>query len=84
MQMKGDTMETKFNPNSIRILRQALSLTQEEFASKLGKSFSKQMVSQWENSFQIPSVLTLLAIVNTFEVPFDIFFDQTAKGGPAP
>jgi len=74
-------MKRKFNPNSIRILRQALSLTQEEFASKLGKSFSKQIVSQWENAVQIPSVSSLLAIVNTFNVPLDIFFEETAEHG---
>ena len=71
-------MKIKFNPNSIRILRQALNLTQEEFAARLGKSYSKQVVSQWENSMQVPSVPSLLAVVNTFSVPFDIFFEQTA------
>lgn len=71
-------MNKIFNPNSIRILRQALNLTQEEFAAKLGKSYSKQVISQWENSMQVPSVPSLLAVVNTFSVPFDIFFEQTA------
>lgn len=64
-----------FNPNSIKIIRKANKLTLEAFAKRLGPTFSRQLVYQWESGRQNPSVPSLLHIVNTFEVPFDIFFD---------
>jgi len=71
-------MQKKFNQNSIRVLRQALNLTQAEFALRIGKNYTKQLVSQWENGEQVPSVRSLLSVVNSLNVPFEIFFEQVA------
>jgi len=66
----------RFNPVSIRILRQAHGLTLEAFAKRIGAESKRQIVHQWENGIQIPTVKSLLLIANTFGVPLDIFFEE--------
>lgn len=72
-------MKRRFNPNSIRIIRTTKNMTLEAFAETLSTADSKvsrQNVWQWENGEQVPSVPSLLKIVNAHNVPFDIFFEQ--------
>jgi len=65
-----------FNPSSIRILRQAHGLTLEAFAEKIGAPSKRQVIQQWESGAHVPSVTSLLLIVNAFNVPLDIFFEE--------
>jgi transcriptional regulator with XRE-family HTH domain len=53
-------MRKKETSRVIRELRAALGLTQEQFAAKLGVTFST--VSRWENSKGEPSPLAMLRI----------------------
>jgi transcriptional regulator with XRE-family HTH domain len=66
----------KFNPYSIKIIRTTKGMTLEQFAESLGGGVSRQNVWQWENAAQVPSVPSLLRIVNAHNVPFEIFFEQ--------
>ena len=65
----------RFNPNSIRVIRTTKNMTLEQFAQSIGDNVSRQLVSQWENGSQVPSVPSLLKIVNAHKVPFEIFFE---------
>ncbi len=47
--------------NSVREIRQALKLTQEQFAHRIGVSFST--VNRWENKKGDPSPLAMRAIL---------------------
>lgn len=72
-------MNRRFNPNSIRIIRTTKNMTLEQFADTLsngGSKVSRQNIWQWENGEQVPSVPSLLKIVNAHSVPFEIFFEQ--------
>ncbi|MFA5261327.1 MAG: helix-turn-helix transcriptional regulator [Candidatus Omnitrophota bacterium] len=69
----------KFNRNSIKIIRTTKNMTLEAFAETLSNGdnkVSRQNVWQWENGEQVPSVPSLLKIVNAHNVPFDIFFER--------
>jgi transcriptional regulator with XRE-family HTH domain len=66
----------RFNPVSIKIIRTTKGMTLEQFAESLGEGVSRQIVWQWENAAQVPSVQSLLRIVNAHNVPFEIFFEQ--------
>lgn len=74
-----DENKQKFNPNSIRIIRTTKNMTLEAFAETLGEGVSRQIVWQWENGVQVPSVPSLLRIVNAHNVPFDIFFENVVN-----
>ncbi len=63
-----------FNQDRITALRLAHKLTQEEFARKLGPTFSKQHISNWENGKSVPDTVSLLAIANAFGLSMDYFF----------
>lgn len=65
-----------FNKDRITALRLAHKMTQEEFANKLGATFSKQHISNWENGKSIPDTTSLLAIVNAFGLNMDYFFTE--------
>ena len=71
----------RFNPNSIRIIRTTKNMTLDEFAKSIGDDVSRQIVWQWENGAQVPSVPSLLRIVNAHKVPFEIFFEQDGYYG---
>lgn len=66
----------RFNPNSIKIIRATKGMTLEAFAESIGDNVSRQIVWQWENGSQVPSVASLLRIVNAHKVQFEIFFEQ--------
>ena len=53
-------MVKKDNPKMIRNSRAALGLTQEQFAAKIGVTFST--VNRWENNKAKPSPLALQRI----------------------
>ena len=53
-------MDKKDISKMVRELRAALGLTQEQFAAKLGVTFST--VNRWENSVSKPSPLAMLRI----------------------
>ena len=72
-------MKRRFNPNSIKIIRTTKNLTLEQFADTLSAGdcrVSRQNIWQWENGEQVPSVPSLLKIVNAHNVPFEIFFEH--------
>lgn len=50
-------MTEKDLPESIRELREALGLTQEQFAAKIGMTTST--INRWENGRGVPSPLAL-------------------------
>lgn len=57
----------------IRNLREALGLSQTDFAAKLGIYKSpKSRISQWENGHRNPSTATLQRISKSFSVKFKI------------
>ena len=69
----------RFNPNSIKILRMAKNMTQQEFADSIttkDSKVSRQNIWQWENKEQVPETSSLLKIVNAHNVPFEIFFEE--------
>lgn len=84
----------RFSRNSIKVLRASKGMSLKDFAESVGGNVTRQLVSQWENGTQVPSVLSLLKIVNAHKVPFDIFFEsdknssgfcagkQPSPGGP--
>lgn len=80
MKNTSDNLQ-RFNPNSIRIIRATKNMTLEAFAKTLGDGVSRQLVWQWENGVQVPSVPSLLRIVNAHQVPFDIFFEHDEFNG---
>jgi transcriptional regulator with XRE-family HTH domain len=53
-------MVTENVPEIIKILRTALGLTQEQFAAKVGVTYTT--VNRWENSKGQPSPLAMLRI----------------------
>lgn len=68
----------RFNPNSIKIIRTTKNMTLEAFAETLSTADSKvsrQNIWQWESGEQVPSVPSLLKIVNAHKIPFEIFFE---------
>ncbi|MCC6345663.1 MAG: helix-turn-helix transcriptional regulator [Nitrospirales bacterium] len=65
-----------FTPLSIKDLRRRHGLTLEAFASRLGPTCKRQHVHKWESGLSVPSVRSLLQIVNAFGVSFDIFFTE--------
>ena len=71
-------MLRKFNPDAIKIIREARNLSREEFASLLGGDASRQLVHAWETGKYNPSVESLSAIVNALGLKsMDIFFTIT-------
>ena len=59
---------------SIKELRTALELTQEEFAAKLGTT--QEMVAKLEGNLHKPSHKTLQKIIDVFQVDPKIFFSS--------
>jgi transcriptional regulator with XRE-family HTH domain len=71
-----------FNRNSIRVLRMSKGLSLEKFAEEAGGGLTKQHVSNWETGKSMPSLRSLLRIINKFSVPMDIFFvDEASHSG---
>ena len=70
-------MSKTFNPESIRIIREARNLSREEFATILGGDTSRQLIHAWETGKYNPSVESLSAIVNALGLrSMDIFFSH--------
>lgn len=63
-----------FNRNAIRVLRMSKGMSQEDFAQRAGGGLTKAHVHNWEAGKAMPSLGSLLRIVNQFAVPLDIFF----------
>lgn len=57
--------EQDCRPEQIKEIRKRLNLSQEEFAKKLGVSFTS--VNRWENGQTKPSKLARRQILNLFE-----------------
>jgi transcriptional regulator with XRE-family HTH domain len=71
-------MSRRFNPDAIRIIREARNLSREELATLLGRKASRQMVHAWETGEYNPSVESLSAIMNALGLKsVDIFFTNT-------
>ena len=61
-------MKDKDIPKKIRKLRATLGLTQEQFAAKVGVTFST--VNRWENGKGRPSPLAMLRIEELHKIAF--------------
>lgn len=61
-------MKDKDIPKKIRKLRATLGLTQEQFAAKVGVTFST--VNRWENEKGRPSPLAMLRIEELYKIAF--------------
>ena len=71
-------MAKVFNPDSIRIIREAHSLSMEKLAERLGGKASRQLIHQWESGKHTPSADALSSIVNALSLrSIDIFFTET-------
>ena len=71
-------MQRRFNPESIRIIREARNLSREQFASMLGGDASRQLVHAWETGKYNPPVESLSSIVNALGLKsMDIFFTSS-------
>lgn len=76
----GKVKETNLElAHSLSKLRQQNSLTQEEFAQKIG--VTRQAVSRWEMGISTPSSKTLLRISEEFNIPFNkiVNFDSITQ-----
>lgn len=62
---KNEPMKKISKTNSVREIRQKLELTQEQFAHRIGVSFST--VNRWENGKGDPSPLAMRAILGLQE-----------------
>jgi len=70
-------MAKVFNPDSIRIIREAHNLSMEQFAARLGGKTSRQLVHFWETGKHTPNADTLTMIVNSLGLKsMDIFFTE--------
>jgi len=63
-----------FNPNAIKVLRTSKNLSMDEFAEKAGGGLTRQHIHNWESGKTMPSLKSLLRVVNEFSVPLEIFF----------
>lgn len=71
-------MPKRFNPESIRIIRESHNLSREQFADMLGATASRQLIHGWETGKYTPSVEYLSNIVNLLSLKsMDIFFTNT-------
>jgi DNA-binding transcriptional regulator YiaG len=76
--MRGSQMQRRFNPESIKIIREARNLSREEFAAMLGGDTSRQLIHAWETGKYKPSVESLASIVNALSLKsVDIFFTNS-------
>ncbi|MDN2578730.1 helix-turn-helix transcriptional regulator [Aquibium sp. ELW1220] len=64
----------------LRELRKQRGLTQEELASKTGRSVDA--VSQWERGLAWPSFETLILLGRALEVPVKTFFEIAEERSP--
>ena len=68
-------MAKVFNPESIRIIREAHNLSMDQLAGKLCVKTSRQLVYLWETGKHTPSADSLTLIVNALGLKsMDIFF----------
>jgi transcriptional regulator with XRE-family HTH domain len=70
-----------FNKEAIRILRLSRGLSMEAFAAQCGGGLKRQHVFQWESGETMPSLKSLLRIVNAFGVPIEIFLSIAPTAG---
>ena len=62
---KMDNMKDKDIPKRVKKLRTAMGLTQEQFAAKIGVTFST--VNRWENDKGKPSPLAMKQIEELYQ-----------------
>ena len=63
-----------FDENKMKQLRLEKGLSLSQFAKAIRKP--RQLIHQWENGNQSPTVGSLLKIMNTFEIPASYFFSK--------
>lgn len=69
-----------FNPDSIRIIREAHSLSMDQLAERLGGKTSRQLIHLWESGKHTPSAESLLSIANSLNLKsMDIFFIESGQ-----
>lgn len=68
----------RFNPESIRIIREARNMSRADLAAAMGGSASRQLIHMWETGKCNPSADYLSNIVNVLGLKsLDIFFTST-------
>jgi DNA-binding transcriptional regulator YiaG len=72
------TTEQDCRPEQIKEIRKQLNLSQEEFAKKLGVSFTS--VNRWENGQTKPSKLARRQILNLLEQIREYEISANLKG----
>ena len=65
-------MVIKFDPDKIKTVREMKCLNQNQFAIAIGSQ--RQHVSSWEAKRSLPTIGSLLAIVNKFDIGISFFF----------
>lgn len=65
-------MRYGFQRDKIKALRRTHRLTQHEMAKKIGRA--RQHICAYEKGVSMPSVKTLVKLLNVFELPADYFF----------
>jgi len=71
--------ETPYVAQVIRDIRRELGLSQEEFARRLGASFTQAQVSRWETGKVVPSRMSLERIAEISGRPISDFFQDRAQ-----
>ena len=67
-------MQYSFQRNKIRRIRQQHRLTQHEMGKRIG--LARQHICAYEKGISVPSVPTLVKLMNAFELPPEVFFVQ--------
>ena len=64
----------EFRPEAIKELREKGGMSIGDFLKKTGHFVSSQSVSNWERGIDVPTLRSLMKIVNSFQVPLEFFF----------
>jgi transcriptional regulator with XRE-family HTH domain len=64
----------KFDIKKIREIRKMKGLSQQEFAKVIG--VTKQLISLWEKGENLPSMKSIIKLINTYDIDFNYFFDE--------
>jgi len=65
----------RFNPAKLRALREALGLTPDAFAQRIGGKVTARSIYRWEAGSNLPSIPTLQMIADAFDIDIGILFE---------
>lgn len=63
-----------FNPEKIKIIRNGLGLTMDQFAKKIDPSLRRQHIYSWEHGKSMPSMRNLGRIATALGIQIDVLF----------